>query len=228
MTFLVIACSSPVDTETIAKANSAFEEKHYQVALPLYLQALAKSPKDLSLYIKIAHIYKALGNRQKLEETLVSALEVDNSCQARKKLAELYLASFEPEKAQLHYEAITEALPNDPNSFNGIGVCLDQQGNHKKAKDSYNKALSLAPNDAQIKSNLALSLAFSNKYEEAIRILEPIGLSETATKKQRHNLALVYALANHEDKCCRLLEHELCADLIDHFLSVMTNRVPRG
>lgn len=228
MTILVIGCSSPGDSEIITKANAAFEEKRYQTALPLYLQALSKTPKDLNLHIKIAYIYKALGDLQKAEDTLINALEVDNSCQARKQLGELYLSSFTPEKAQVQYERIVENLPNDSNSFNGMGVCLDQQGDHKKAQYFYNKALSLEPNNIQTKSNLALSLAFSNNYQEAIRILEPIGLSETATRKQRHNLALVYALADHEDKCRRLLERELSSEQIDQFLFVIANRVSRG
>ncbi len=75
-----------------------------------------------------------------------------------------------------------------------IGVADDFIGQHASAQDRYRQGLKLAPADRSISLDLALSLALSEKYNEAIAILKPIAQGPGATAQERQTLALIYGL----------------------------------
>ena len=54
--------------------------------------------------------------------------------------------------------------------------------------------LAVSPFDVAARSNLALSLAMTRAYDQAIQIMTPIARAPSATPRLRQNLALIYGL----------------------------------
>jgi Flp pilus assembly protein TadD len=74
------------------------------------------------------------------------------------------------------------------------GAVADQQGNHVQAQRFYQSALTIAPNEPSVLSNLGLSYALTQRLPEAEGILRQAVANPQADKRVRANLALVVAL----------------------------------
>lgn len=87
------------------------------------------------------------------------------------------------------------AAPRDPRTLVNRGAVLDAMRRHEEAQAAYRAALDVTPRHAAARNNLALSLAFSGKYDEALAIMVPLARSSAATPQIRSNLALIYGLS---------------------------------
>lgn len=85
--------------------------------------------------------------------------------------------------------------PREVRALVNRGAVLDAMHRHAEAQAAYRAALELAPRHVAARNDLALSLAFSRKYEEALAIMVPLARSSAATPQIRANLALIYGLS---------------------------------
>jgi tetratricopeptide (TPR) repeat protein len=88
-------------------------------------------------------------------------------------------ASFRVNEARAHFalgnvalaaEGFRRALREDPASvdaLNGLAACYDRMGRFDLSRSFYEKALALAPGDARLYANLALSLELQGRGAEA-------------------------------------------------------------
>lgn len=110
--------------------------------------------------------------------------------------------------AEVEYRAAL-ALKEEPSTLEGLAVCLDLQGRHDEAEADFRKAYQLDPQDAAIRSNLALSLALWGKGNEAVALLAPLAAAPGATPRQRQNLALVFGISGDLDQAAALSRLDL-------------------
>jgi Flp pilus assembly protein TadD len=96
------------------------------------------------------------------------------------------------------------AIEEDPRIYNGMGVVHDMNGSHDSAQDNYRSGLNLAPNDTNLRNNLALSLALAGKYDEGIQILGRLVNEAGANTRHRQNLSLIYGLAGRPADAARV------------------------
>jgi Flp pilus assembly protein TadD len=59
------------------------------------------------------------------------------------------------------------------------------------------------------RNNLALSLAVTGQFDEAIALLTPLARSSAATPRIRENLALIYGLMGDADRATLLSRSDL-------------------
>ena len=172
-------------------------------------RAVGDLPNAVSLYRRAGSIethapapFVAIGNTLldmgQVNEALVAYSEAlarePRSPEALRGLAKTYLKTARPELAGQPLSIAYEDTPNDPKLLQLMGVADDLVGQHDEAQARYRRGLELAPGDAGLSLNLALSLALTGNYDESIIRLSPIALAANGTPWQRQTLALVYGL----------------------------------
>ena len=73
------------------------------------------------------------------------------------------LVQFDPSAAEAAFTAVIAQEPNNIAALSNLGIARDLQGHHAEAQDAYRRALVAAPETADVKVNLDLSLALSGQ-----------------------------------------------------------------
>src|SRR5205823_3514020 len=97
--------------------------------------------------------------------------------EALRGLARALLMTGKPELAGKPLAIAFENTPDDAKLLQLIGVGDDLAGQHEEAQARYRRGLELLPRDPALSVNLALSLALTGNYPEAIAILRPIAMT---------------------------------------------------
>jgi Flp pilus assembly protein TadD len=105
------------------------------------------------------------------------------------------LALNRPREAAEQFRAAIAANSKDGRAFNGLGVALDQAGDHDAAQQAYVDGLEVAPDHPGLANNLAFSMLLSGDFADAVVRFEQIARQPQATARNRQNLALAYGLA---------------------------------
>ncbi|MGH6915612.1 MAG: tetratricopeptide repeat protein, partial [Geminicoccales bacterium] len=138
---------------------------------------------------------KAYDDAAKTFQTVMKR-DPDNTA-AHRGYARTLLALNRPDTAILHYRSALAANANDIQSYNGLGVAYDLNGQHEAAQAAYRDGLAIAPDSMLLRNNYGLSLALSGQHEEAIKLLRAVVDEPGATARNRQNLALAYGLAGN-------------------------------
>ncbi len=101
--------------------------------------------------------------------------------------------------------------PERPNwsILSAQGSVADQLGDHERARDYYNSALKIRPNDPTVLSNLGLSHALSRNLPTAEATLRNAVAQPQADMRVRQNLALVLALQGKFGEAENILRRDL-------------------
>jgi Flp pilus assembly protein TadD len=134
-------------------------------------------------------------------------------------LAKAYLKSGKP---ALALEPLSKAYalnPGEPKVLLLLGVTKDLSGEHREAQAWYRRGLELAPGDAALTVDLALSLALSGDYPGAISMLQPIAIGPRGSAQERQTLALIYGLRGNAVEAGRLNRIDLDDASAEHNLA---------
>ena len=100
--------------------------------------------------------------------------------------------------AELSVAAVTG--PDLVEANNLLGLAYDRRGQHKQAREFYERALSVAPRNAQVMNNLGHSLYLDDRYADALARLKDAARLDPADTRVAGNLALVYGrLGKYDD-----------------------------
>jgi Flp pilus assembly protein TadD len=193
-------------------------------AINVYKSALEKekSPSNrLRLSLKLGEAYMSADHLDEAKRVYEEALPYDENNEVKRQLGRLYLTAGQPDNAITIFNEILSKHRDDIKAINGLGVAYDLKKQHAKAQEYYHKGLSINEDNAEIKSNLGLSLAFEGHYEEALKLLQPLGESVDATSKQRHNLAIVYGLAGDQSKAQAMYAKDMDESKVQENLSAL-------
>ena len=139
--------------------------------------------------------------------------------EALRGLARAYLMTGKPELAGHALAIAFQDTPNDAPLLRLIGVADDFAAQHEEAQARYRRGLELLPNDPALSLDLALSLALTGNYPEAIRILRPVAISPAATPRERLTMALIYGLQGNRAAAAQMAARDLDAAAIQHNLA---------
>jgi Flp pilus assembly protein TadD len=164
-------------------------------AVNLYKSALEVAPADNSIRVELGEAQLDTGA---VDDAVLTFGAVDaksaDYLEAVLGLERAQLMLRDPAKALSYADAAVALAPRDKRAQVGRGVALDMLGRHHDAQPCYRAAIALDPQDVAARSDLALSLAFTDDFDEAISILTPLARDPSATPRLRQNLALVYGL----------------------------------
>jgi Flp pilus assembly protein TadD len=100
--------------------------------------------------------------------------------------------------SELSVAAVTG--PDLVEANNLLGLAYDRRGQHKQARDFYERALSVEPQNAQVLNNLGHSLYLDDRYRDALARLKDAARLAPADARVAGNLALVYGRLGKYDE----------------------------
>ncbi len=120
--------------------------------------------------------------------------------------------SGKAEDAIAVFDQLIEINPQNFMAYNGKAVAFDHAGNHLAAQDLYKTALSISPDSAVVKNNLAMSFILNNQPERAIKILSKLSEDFPDNQKIRHNLAFAYGVSGKLSKAKEINLRDMSAE----------------
>ena len=164
--------------EGIQRGDEAWRQGKLDLAVYLYVQALAFDATAPAPLLKIGTIHEQLGNRALAQKAYELALERDpNNAAACERLGQLYLQGARNDEARALFDRAIALEPNRWRSENGLGIVADRRKDFAAAIAHYDRALALEPKAAPVMNNrgysrfLAGDLAAAEAdLKEAIRL----------------------------------------------------------
>src|SRR5947209_8825052 len=189
-------------------------------ALGVYRRAAEMAPQDPAPLIAAGDVLLQMGNVNEAIVSYNAALVRPGDTQgAQIGLARAFLKTGNPQLALTPLAKAMEASPDNPKLLLLLGVTKDLAGSHLEAQAYYRDGLVRAPGDPALTVDLALSLAISGHYPQAISVLQPLAISPAGTAQERQTLALIYGLTGNTAEAARLGRVDLDDASVEHNLA---------
>src|SRR5215468_5998741 len=141
-------------------------------ALAIFRRAAASEPNNPAPLVAVGNVLVEMGDIAEAIVAYNSALARNaHDPEALRGLAKAYMKTGRPELAAQPLGVAFQDTPDDPKLLQLIGVADDFAGQHREAQARYRRGLELRPADPALSLNLALSLALTEEYGEAIAVL---------------------------------------------------------
>lgn len=188
-------------------------------AVRLYQAEIKRQPQNPELQLEFGQALIVAGS-------MGEGIDVLNGINPKSKvgaeaaysLGKAYLVLTQETDALSYFEKAEALKPSDHRILTASGVALDLLRRHAEAQDRYRAALRISPRNEAARNNLALSLALSGQYKEALDIIGPLARLPTAAPRIRQNQALIYGLMG-DDMQAGLASHGLSDDDRRHNLA---------
>jgi tetratricopeptide (TPR) repeat protein len=105
--------------------------------------------------------------------------------------------------------------------LSAYGVALDQTGSHATAREMYQAALTISPNNAVVESNLAMSMMLDGRLDQAEVTFRRLVARPDATAQMRQNLAMVETLRGNVVEAEQLAREDLAPSEATNNITVM-------
>lgn len=203
---------SPAARRSLAEAIKA-DDNDAAAGLELLRDAARRAPNDAAAQQRYGLAAEQSGLYPEALEALGRAMAVGGATPERL-LAQgrIGLESGDVPAATRAYSRTLEANPGNVEALNGLGVAEDLQRHHDLARERYNQALSLAPGDWRVRSNLAMSLLMSGRAEEAADAMASADRDPAAPRRVRHDLALALVAAGRREQAIGVLRADMPAE----------------
>jgi Flp pilus assembly protein TadD len=168
-------------------------------ALEIYRSAERSDPHDAVPLERMGETLLALDDAPRAEQAFRAALTLaSGDANARRGLAQALLAEHHAEEALPILRELAAGSP-DPRMFRAYGTALDLTGQPEAAQQVYRQGLQIAPADADLHGNLALSLAISGDTHGALQQMRAAIDAPDPDPRQEANAVLIMALAGQAD-----------------------------
>jgi Flp pilus assembly protein TadD len=189
-------------------------------AISVFRRAAEIEPGAPAPFVAIGDTLLAAGAVNEAILAYNSALVRDAaSLPALRGLAKAYLETGRPELALIPLAKATTLIPDDPGLLVLLGVAEDFTGHHWQAQSDYRRGLARTPGNPALTVDLALSLALTEDYPDAIAVLQPIAMAPTGSAQERQTLALIYGLDGSTAEAARLGRIDLDQASVEHNLA---------
>jgi Flp pilus assembly protein TadD len=169
-------------------------------ALPIYERAAAASSGDAAAQVRLGDAYTRAGKTDQAIQAYRAALAVapDNP----DALLGLGTALVKAGDADGAVAPLAKAAPivNTMTAHNRLGVAQMLAGQFAQAQQSFEAASALAPEDLDIRTNLALAAALDGQETKAIEAARAVVTSPGAEARHRRNVMIAYGLLGRADE----------------------------
>lgn len=141
----------------VLKADKSFEEKDYEKALALLIEADAKDKQNVDILSKMAYIFHKSGDNTQAIKYYKEALEIDtNNEYIYNSMASIYRENGEFTSAKIHLKKSLEIDDTNPITYYNYGNLLVETEVFEEAIEMYEKAIELNPDFKEAKEELEL------------------------------------------------------------------------
>lgn len=163
-------------------------------ALPLYERATVISPDATAAHIRLGDAYMRAAKVDRAIEAYRAALA--NSPENGDALLGLGSALVRTGDLDGAVAALAKAAPlvNTMSAYNRLGVAQTLAGTPQAAQVSFEAARDLAPDDLDVRTNLALAAALDGKEQKAIALMREVVASTAAELRHRRDFVIVLGL----------------------------------
>ncbi len=223
--------------EPLASERSAAQE----AALTESLWQLARNAEGSLDYTKAAAHYRRLyerdpGNTKALlgqvrnlryagtprESVKLLRLGLEAHGEEPPLLLELAKAQFAAAMTNDSFDTLQQLSTVTPDSWEVhamFGMLYDRQEKYAVAREHYEQALELSPNNPTVLNNLGLSLAQAGRLDEAIEILEKLAIGEDSSLQARQNLTMLYVIRGDLESAQKLASEDMSPEHVRQNLS---------
>jgi Flp pilus assembly protein TadD/cell division protein FtsN len=188
-----------IDAIRLRVARNAVENGDYNTAIRFFESVRNSSPSHPAPILGIAKAHLAAGSHADAIQAYRDVLELDSSHEeALDGIGRALVLISNYREAIDYFKRLLARAPSAA-LHNRLGVAHDLMGDGESAQKHYREALALDPEAISPRNNLALSLAISENYEEAIKQIERVAAHPQATSKHRQNLSFVYGMAGENN-----------------------------
>lgn len=182
-----------------AQANLAQLSARYQA-----------NPRDKTTIIRFAAALRAVGQSGQAVAVLQEATAAyPGDVTIRIAYAKALAADGKFQQALTVVEEVIQPDRPDWNALSVKGAILDQMGQHGPARQLYQQALLISPDNASLEANLGLSYAMTNDLAQAEAHLRRATQMSGASTQIHQNLALVLGLQGRFDEARAIYERTL-------------------
>jgi Flp pilus assembly protein TadD len=199
--------------EAAKPAASTDLRSELQKATEYWGKEYAKNPNDAQTALNFARNLKALGEKQQALTVLQQASSVHGTHRGiNGEYGRLALELDQVSVAQKLLEHADDPANPDWRIISARGTTFAKQGRYREAIPFYERALTLAPNQASILNNLALAYAMDGNADKAEPLLKRAAAAGGHEARVNQNLALVLGLQGKYDEAKLSAARDLPAD----------------
>ena len=199
--------------------QAARDAGDFRSAVQFYRRAHAMLPQEPAPLISLGESLNAMGESGEAATAFRKALDIaPRDAVAMRGLGNALLGANQPELAARQFEESLN-VSEDYRAYLGLGVAMNILGEFVAAEELYRQGLDLAPGNLALTNNLALSLALSQRYEEAILLMEQLLENPDVSVRHRQNLALIYGLAGRMEDARHVASLDLDEESVERNLA---------
>lgn len=172
----------------------------YDTAAALYAQAAQTSGHAPDIQLRLGNAYLKTGEHAGAQQAFGKVLAGEpGNLEALVGFGTTQLRRGDLEGGA---RTLSTACPqvNTPTACNRLGTSLIMLGRLDAALEAFERARSLAPDDVDIKVNIALTQALSGRTDESVDVMQAIVQSPLAQPRHRANLVMVLGIARRLDE----------------------------
>jgi Flp pilus assembly protein TadD len=186
-----------------------------QKATEYWGKAYAKDPRDPKVAINYAKNLKAMGEKQQALAVMQQVSVYHGTNRAiNAEYGRLALEFDQVSLAQKLLEQADDPANPDWRVISARGTVLAKQGIYKDAIAHYQRALTVAPNEATILNNLAMAYVALGEPDKAEPLLKRAAAAGSRDGRVNQNLALALSLQGKYDEAKVAAGHDLPADKV--------------
>lgn len=196
-------------------ARAAAERQDVLSQMTFWAQEYQNHPNDLESAQKFVDALRHGGRADRAAAVAVEALEKHPD--ERGLVRSLGLSLLVAGKPQDSLRPLALAASGDPQDWqarSALGAALDQLNRPVEARQAYQEALALRPDEPSVLTNLGVSYLMTGDAPQAEEALEKAASLPGASAETRVNLAIALALQGRFDEAERIQRVDLPPDMV--------------
>ena len=195
------ACSSfkfsdvAVRQPSLRLADTAMDTGFPDLALRVAELTIAREPRNVRAHIARGDALYAMGQRDMAQSAYRTAIAIDSGAAGAQLGLGRTLARSDPPAAEAAFLAALRSEPNNIAALNDLGVMRGMQGRNAEARDTFRKALLVAPESVDIRINLGMSLALTGNAGEAVPLLREVAVDSNVAHTRGRELMAALTIA---------------------------------